>query len=461
VKRLFIFLVLALSGYMLPAQHLHVAFRTDHPGRAMTVMVSSPDGQSVVAGDASGGLYIYRKESGREIVHWEGHKTGIRSIAFNSTGKLMLTASPGELRIWSLPERTLLHQLTDPRYEDIRFALFSIADGFIYFSSGSRLYKTRSDLQKQVSLIVDFPDPLTSAVISDDRAALVVASGSAVRVLNTRSDAFIQQLEDSRAFVESLAWIPGERLASWSADGTVLVRAYALGMLSAVPVTRFKAGSSSPMAFSADGRLMVSGRIGTWARVWDWPKHDIVQELFGHKGVVTGMVFDGNDRLLTCGADGAVILWTSQEEQPPAVLQPESPVQAPPAQAPPPQAEVAFDSLNIPLLVKGRPVTQSDTFRIGKAELEIFVYDNLAIDGDTISINLNGEWLLRDYGVQRQKKRMVIQLKPGNNSLVLYAENLGTSPPNTAAVEFEVNNRRRIVRLHSDLHSCSALNFIY
>ena len=134
VNRILFLVPLTIAWQHLQAQDLRQAYRVEHPGRAMTVLVASPDGQSVVAGDDKGTLYLFRKEDGKETDRWEGHRGDVRSIAFNSTGRLMLTTAPGELRIWSLPDRTLLHQLTDPRFADIRFSLFAIADGFIYFS---------------------------------------------------------------------------------------------------------------------------------------------------------------------------------------------------------------------------------------------------------------------------------------------------------------------------------------
>jgi hypothetical protein len=48
-----------------------------------------------------------------------------------------------------------------------------------------------------------------------------------------------------------------------------------------------------------------------------------------------------------------------------------------------------------------------------------------------------------------------------NNYLVLFANNLGKTPPNTAAIQFFDGKSERLFRLSSDLTTCSALNFLY
>ena len=85
-----------------------------------------------------------------------------------------------------------------------------------------------------------------------------------------------------------------------------------------------------------------------------------------------------------------------------------------------------------------------------------------SIDGDTMSLFFNGEWLLDHYGVTKAKKAIKLNFKPNTkNFLVLFANNLGKSPPNTAAILFSNGKTNRFVKLSSDLKTCSALNFVY
>ena len=58
---------------------------------------------------------------------------------------------------------------------------------------------------------------------------------------------------------------------------------------------------------------------------------------------------------------------------------------------------------NIPKIINGRKVIQSETIEIQQSTLTIYVFDNSFIDGDTMSLFFNGEWLLDHYGVTKFK----------------------------------------------------------
>jgi len=58
--------------------------------------------------------------------------------------------------------------------------------------------------------------------------------------------------------------------------------------------------------------------------------------------------------------------------------------------------------------------------------------DNSEIDGDTISVYVNGNPVLIDYGLVKKEKKIRITLEPGANSITVVAKNEGKTPPNTA-----------------------------
>jgi hypothetical protein len=99
---------------------------------------------------------------------------------------------------------------------------------------------------------------------------------------------------------------------------------------------------------------------------------------------------------------------------------------------------------------------------ISSSRLEISVWDREAVDGDTISLNLNGKWILENYGLGKNKLKIPVELNPNtNNYLILYAHNLGKKPPNTAAVSFVDGNKEKVLTIKSDLKQCGAINFVY
>lgn len=86
----------------------------------------------------------------------------------------------------------------------------------------------------------------------------------------------------------------------------------------------------------------------------------------------------------------------------------------------------------------------------GSKTIKIRVWDRDEVDGDEISLYLNGELITSHLPLKKHKKRFKLHLDPGKNYLVMKAENLGTIPPNTAAFELKNGRNKRNITLTSD-----------
>ena len=125
--------------------------------------------------------------------------------------------------------------------------------------------------------------------------------------------------------------------------------------------------------------------------------------------------------------------------------------------------DVVFTDGNIPVTIKDREVKLQSTITVTAAEFEIEIWDKSVADGDSISLNLNGKWILENYEVVKNKLRMKVSINPQspNNYLILYAHNLGEISPNTAAVAVLIGGQEYKLTLTSDLKTSGALNFVY
>jgi hypothetical protein len=66
--------------------------------------------------------------------------------------------------------------------------------------------------------------------------------------------------------------------------------------------------------------------------------------------------------------------------------------------------------------------------------LVIEIWDT-AVDGDIVSVLLNGKSILNNYVLSHEKKRIVLPVSPGRMDMIsIVAENTGNQPPNTASV---------------------------
>ena len=92
---------------------------------------------------------------------------------------------------------------------------------------------------------------------------------------------------------------------------------------------------------------------------------------------------------------------------------------------------------------------------VGTARLGVF--DHKRVDGDTVSVSIDGRLVLDRVGLARAPTWTPIALAPGTHTLTLFAENLGAVEPNTATVVVEVGEVRRSAVLSSDLGESATL----
>lgn len=91
--------------------------------------------------------------------------------------------------------------------------------------------------------------------------------------------------------------------------------------------------------------------------------------------------------------------------------------------------------------------------------LELKLYDNGEVDGDTVSILLNGEILLAKQGLKTSAIKKTIYIPQGSDeiTIVLYAENLGKYPPNTGLLIVHDGEDDYQVRFSADLQQNAAI----
>ena len=432
-------------------------------------MISNRDKSMLVAGDSKGKIYLYDLISNKLIKKIDAHSSPIANLKFNSNENLLISSTEdGEIKIYDFSKSQIMQSIYSPDYSGINFVLFSIADGFIYFNGNNKLYKTRSDLSQKVDLIFDQTDSLYDAVITSNRNSLIFSCGNSIRILNTRTDNLRQEIKFGSVNIIKLAMINDSVLVSWSADGTIAFWKYFLDQLSYEPYFSLKAGQPSTMNFSNSGKLMCSGNVGNWARIWKLENKEIVQELFLHKATVTSSIFGSNEDILYTGSlDGSIIKWQKGNVKPDSTFQQPTPKIFPELAESPPvilptKSDIKMNPGNIPAIIYGRSISSTELIQVNAPTIKVYVYDNNYIDGDTMSLFFNGTWIIDHYGVTKKKHEISLNLiENTNNYLVLFANNLGKSPPNTAALEFDYNGKKYIYKLSSDLKTCSAINFFY
>ena len=110
--------------------------------------------------------------------------------------------------------------------------------------------------------------------------------------------------------------------------------------------------------------------------------------------------------------------------------------------------------------LNGRKYKVQESLDVTRGTIKLMVWDKNRVDGDVVSIYLNGELLEENLEVTKIKKEIEINLHSGRNVIVMFAINLGKVPPNTAAIGIK-EYRHRFITLVSDLKYSGALEIIY
>lgn len=101
--------------------------------------------------------------------------------------------------------------------------------------------------------------------------------------------------------------------------------------------------------------------------------------------------------------------------------------------------------------VAKRKIVSSKEWTVKRRKITLQVWDNNKEDGDIISLKFNDTWILTNFLLKKEKYTIHLDLKKKDNQLLLFAENLGSIPPNTAAVSIDDDNLIRTYILNSDM----------
>jgi hypothetical protein len=102
------------------------------------------------------------------------------------------------------------------------------------------------------------------------------------------------------------------------------------------------------------------------------------------------------------------------------------------------------------------------TVVVDSPRVKIDLYDNAEIDNDTITVLVNNKLLLYRQMLTDKPLTIYFNAFPGvEYELVMYADNLGTIPPNTALMVVTAGRQKFEVFLSSSEQQSAAVKFVY
>jgi hypothetical protein len=111
--------------------------------------------------------------------------------------------------------------------------------------------------------------------------------------------------------------------------------------------------------------------------------------------------------------------------------------------------------------IEQREINLLNTFRFAEDSVMIKIYDNGVIDGDVISLIINGSIVFDK--VRLTASPLIYALKSNNTSqfqIECYADNLGEIPPNTGLITISSASKTTEVLFSSDLKKSAAIKVV-
>ncbi|MCB5169686.1 helix-turn-helix domain-containing protein [Streptomyces bambusae] len=295
-----------------------------HTGPVNTVAFA-PDGRLLATGSSDGTVRLWGGPGHRSVAAvLTGHGGPVLGAAFGAGGRLLASGgTDGTVRLWRLPDRQPAGVLYG-HSGGVRSVAFS-PDGRTVVSGGMdgtvRLWDVASG--HLAATLRGHTDTVHGVAFAPDGRTVV--SGAADRTVRlwsvpqppteARPPAVLAGHTDG---VLGVAFAPdGRSVASGSADRTVRLWSTAglpgsgAGPLrrAAAAVLRGHSDDVNAVAFTSDGRGVVSGSGDGTAKVWDTAGHRLTQTYGGHADYVLAVAVGPGGLLATGSFDRSAVLW--------------------------------------------------------------------------------------------------------------------------------------------------------
>lgn len=305
--------------------------RVEFPLRTFAATVSSDGKLLAVSGrderSGSNHIYIYDLSSGKRTVELV-QAGGPFALAFATDGKMLAGEGDDKIvRLWDPKTGTELRRCQATNNGFLHRLAFS-PDGKLLASAGLQertvhLWDTATGKEQRVfnegpgrrCTIVFAPDGQTIATASQD--------DTTVRLWETASGKEKRQFS-SELGIASLAFSPdGRILAAGCAPKPMTIQntspIYLWDASTGTEVHRLprQAFTVTSLAFSADGKRLVSGSSSAVARVWDTATGKELVPFDEHESWITSVTYSPDGRFLATGSlDGTIRLWEAATGQP-------------------------------------------------------------------------------------------------------------------------------------------------
>jgi len=292
----------------------------------------SPDGRRIISGSADKTLRVWDASTGQVALTLKGHTKAVTSVAFSPDGRRIVSGSDDKtLKVWDASTGQETFTLKG-HAEAVTSVAFSPDGRRIVSGSDDKTLKVWDAVTGQETLTLKgHNDAVLSVAFSPDGRRIVSGSRDGrLRVWDASTghrDLMLTPL-DVTGWVDCVAVSSdGRRIVSGSDKkklyGSVNRKMWASELVvwdastgqETLPL-RGHAGGVTSVAFSPDGRRIVSGSDDKTLKVWDVSTGQETFTLKGHAEAVTSVAFSPDGRRIVSGSDDKTLkVWDASMRQ--------------------------------------------------------------------------------------------------------------------------------------------------
>jgi len=275
-------------------------------GNEESCVAISPDGKRIVSGDDSGQVNVWDVASGKEVMTLKGHERFVSSVAFSQDGKLIASGSYDDtVKVWDA--ETGKQVMTLPGHESGVTCVAFSPDGK-RIVSGDNWGKIRVWDAVTGNKMLTLEEYWVSSVsFSPDGKLMVVGGGNEIQIWDATTTTKVTTLRGHDGSTLSVAFSPdGKNVVSGSMDNMIKVWDTATG--EELMTLRGHEYSVSSVTFTPDGKKIISGSYDGTIKVWDLSVAREFTRIVGR--LVNSIVFSPDGKRIVSGSrDGQVKVW--------------------------------------------------------------------------------------------------------------------------------------------------------